>query len=489
MEENVKAYKTLKNEDLACFSKIKLQVQRSKDDLGKTLQYFKNHTYSIGNCVANVLNQKLIIENQRHKGVILPKKKVGNNNRPLSRPSFIKTRDHKVRNFQSEKDVYASILREKGTKLDESFKALQPKKRSRTTSIFPYLQGSNYTNTVKNRIKRNKDDKWYKKQESNHKTLFLSNSNLNSSKEKTLSIDKDKGKSGKSFFNVFQNIDTDKRVGKKGLKKIISILNNISGDARIEKNLLTTQTFSTITDSGISEIKERCPKNNFTKKNPFLSRDMSSLIHNKHFHNTLNSFNQTDERVLKKDPKSRTHHDIHDNFRSSNFNNTQSFNKYSFFSTEFLKIKKEESYIREKNEELIEDIIKTNRNRIEIDPFKKEFQKDIKLLDKINVSKSIYIFGNNMSKPQILKEKGENIFIETDKITKISSNTAYNSKDILFERFKIVQNNKNPNLINFRLKTKKVNNSDDPDENGKDKFKIVKILCNKIMKRKKTIFK
>ncbi len=216
---------------------------------------------------------------------------------------------------------------------------------------------------------------------------------------------------------------------------------------------------------------------------------MSSLIHNKHFHNTLNSFNQTDERVLKKDPKSRTHHDIHDNFRSSNFNNTQSFNKYSFFSTEFLKIKKEESYIREKNEELIEDIIKTNRNRIEIDPFKKEFQKDIKLLDKINVSKSIYIFGNNMSKPQILKEKGENIFIETDKITKISSNTAYNSKDILFERFKIVQNNKNPNLINFRLKTKKVNNSDDPDENGKDKFKIVKILCNKIMKRKKTIFK
>ena len=57
-----------------------------------------------------------------------------------------------------------------------------------------------------------------------------------------------------------------------------------------------------------------------------------------------------------------------------------------------------------------------------------------------------------MVKPKIINEKDDDIFSQSDKISKLSSAAAYYSKDLLFEKFKIVQNNLNPNLINFKIK-------------------------------------
>ena len=472
-----KNHKDYKNEDLECFSKLKLKVEKSKDDLGRTIQYFKNHTYNIGNCVAKVLNQQVTIQNKKNNRLSQTKKKLMNNNSSLSRQSFFKINEQKARNFKSEKDVHYSINKDQDNKVNQSLLvALQPKKRSKTSSIFPFLQALNTTPPLNKSVKTNNH---FRKEESSENNAIHNTSKFLSPNGKSFSKDNKINKVNSISHDIQIKDQGRNEVGKK--QKVISIIDNPSFDGNIDKNYLSTHTFSTLTNSDRHELSKKEKKYVFEKNNTW-SKDMNST-HHKNFTKTLNILYQTDGKLLKKNPKSRTHLDIIDNYRSVNFNSTNSFHK-SLFSSEFNRIKQEESYIKEKNVELLEELIKMTKNKIEIDPFKQEFRKDLKILDKINITKSVYIFGKNMAKPQILMEKGENIFIETDKISKINSRSAYNSKEILLEKFKIVQNNKNPNLINFKVKTKK-DNDDELYGKGKDKFKIVRSLCQKIIKRRK----
>jgi hypothetical protein len=116
-------------------------------------------------------------------------------------------------------------------------------------------------------------------------------------------------------------------------------------------------------------------------------------------------------------------------------------------------------------------ILKLNDDYKHDDPVKNEFEKDKKMMSEgLKFDKGFIIYGKKMNNVHFMKEDGQ-IFKLTDGASKIGEAQAYNYKDILFDKFSIKQDNKNPNVINFKLKQK--------NDNGKvDKFRIVENMIN-----------
>jgi hypothetical protein len=197
---------------------------------------------------------------------------------------------------------------------------------------------------------------------------------------------------------------------------------------------------------------------------------------------TLEKVEKSDKIISLKNRRTRLSQDMNKN----SFNSSISSNlNVKLFQTELMKIKKEESNIKVSND-ILKDNLHKMQEKVEFDPFKKQFLNDLKVLDKIKVDRSIYIFGNNMIKPKILKESENNIFQDSEKITKLSAAAAYYSKEMILEKFNIVQNNKNPNVINFKVKITREKVDELMSEiKSNDKFNVIQGMIGKMKKRER----
>jgi hypothetical protein len=86
----------------------------------------------------------------------------------------------------------------------------------------------------------------------------------------------------------------------------------------------------------------------------------------------------------------------------------------------------------------------------------KDLEADIKSLGKtLNINKGFLIYGKNSNEVKFLKED-DTIFKTIESINKIGERQAYLYKDILFDKFCIPQDNKNPNVMPFKIKKRKL---------------------------------
>jgi hypothetical protein len=73
----------------------------------------------------------------------------------------------------------------------------------------------------------------------------------------------------------------------------------------------------------------------------------------------------------------------------------------------------------------------------------------------LNINKGFLIYGKNQNEVKFLKEE-DTIFKTIENINKIGERQAYLYKDILFDKFCIPQDNKNPNVMSFKIKKRKL---------------------------------
>ncbi len=102
------------------------------------------------------------------------------------------------------------------------------------------------------------------------------------------------------------------------------------------------------------------------------------------------------------------------------------------------------------------DIQKLNKYRKYEQMINKDLEADIKSLGKtLNINKGFLIYGKNSNEVKFFKED-DTIFKTIESINKIGERQAYLYKDILFDKFCIPQDNKNPNVMPFKIKKRKL---------------------------------
>ena len=91
--------------------------------------------------------------------------------------------------------------------------------------------------------------------------------------------------------------------------------------------------------------------------------------------------------------------------------------------------------------------------------------------ENISFKKGFVIYGKNPSEKKFLKED-DTIFKTIEGINKIGERQAYFYKDLLIDKFSIVQDNKYPNVMSFKIKKRKLSPK-------VDKSTVIKnIICN-----------
>lgn len=90
------------------------------------------------------------------------------------------------------------------------------------------------------------------------------------------------------------------------------------------------------------------------------------------------------------------------------------------------------------------------------DIINKDKEEDKKSIVKnLKFNKGFLIYGNKENETRFIKED-DTIFKSIEGINKLGEKQAFIYKDILFDKFCISQDNKNPNVMSFKIKNRKI---------------------------------
>ena len=409
--------------NLDCFSKINLDTDLDKIDLSKNIKYFKKNTFNIGNSIANLSGEVLNVGSKKMKFLDKLRKKIGKDHVTIDDISILKYGTKNIKNHNQE------ILNLKNTSFKQNIQS-----NSRDFKTLNNLKDKNVS-FLSSILKQN-HLKEYSQTKVSNISCDISKNQFHISEKKEI-----------PFYEGHDEIKTWETI-KQTRKRLISI-NNTSFESQQNKNFFQTETpfsiFDTNNSNNISFNKKDKFLSNKSNKMQFSLLKNNTIITKKSINKSLNSFIDIPNlNSIKNNVRSRTNLHLSDYLKYNP--NTK------FLNIDLPNIKTEISEIENNYNNIYEEINKLSIKLPEKNLSKMVLNEDFKSLDKIVNERTIYIYGNTMVKPKIINEKDDDIFSQSDKISKLSSAAAYYSKDLLFEKFKIVQNNLNPNLINFKIK-------------------------------------
>ena len=154
--------------------------------------------------------------------------------------------------------------------------------------------------------------------------------------------------------------------------------------------------------------------------------------------------------------------------------------------TKFLKSRVDDTYkknmltMEKENQTIKSSILRLNDELKFDDPTRREFEKDKAMLKTdCNFSRGFLVFGKKSKDLKVMKENNQASHL-TDCASAIGENQAFKYKDLLFDRYNLTQDNKNPNLISFK-RLKKIEGLKE------EKFKTIENLINMTKTEKRII--